>query len=90
MIHLLVFFLKEIMLNIDFAPTFVELAGLSPPVDMDGMSMTKVLMEKGNKSISFRDTFLVEHVGEYTKTIPGCPNLYNQDVMVSQQIVVIQ
>ncbi|XP_064600043.1 N-acetylglucosamine-6-sulfatase-like [Liolophura sinensis] len=73
---------EEIMLNIDFAPTFVELAGLSPPVDMDGMSMAKVLMDKSNKSLSFRDTFLVEHVGEYTINIPGCPNLYNQDVMI--------
>ena len=49
---------QQIAANIDFAPTFVELAGLDPPEDVDGRSLVSVL--KG-EPVPWRDDVLIEH-----------------------------
>jgi len=48
-----------IALNIDFAPTFAELAGIEPFVPVDGRSLLPLL--SGASGVGWRGDFLVEH-----------------------------
>ena len=54
--------INEVVANIDIAPTFLELARLNVPVDMDGKSYLPIL--RGDK-IDWRDTILYEYYWEY-------------------------
>lgn len=49
-------------LNIDLAPTFLDLAGAPIPADMDGESLKPVLM--GETPLKYQYEFLVEYFGE--------------------------
>lgn len=52
---------KEIVLNIDFAPTFLDIAGVKVPDFMDGRSILPLLRKSNSgKKIAWRDTFLIE------------------------------
>ncbi|XP_076255115.1 extracellular sulfatase Sulf1 isoform X3 [Rhynchophorus ferrugineus] len=56
--------LNEIVLNIDLAPTFLHMAGVDPPSNMDGRSiMPLFLLPKKKKRIKWPDTFLIESSG---------------------------
>ncbi|CAG0883629.1 unnamed protein product [Darwinula stevensoni] len=59
--------IPNIVLNIDLAPTFLDIAGVLPPSHMDGKSFYKVLLRSGRYSrnqelspVNWRDTFLIE------------------------------
>lgn len=54
---------SEFVLNIDIAPTLIELAGLTPGLHIQGKSILPVL--KG-ESESWRNSFLIEHISEET------------------------
>lgn len=54
--------ITEMVQNIDFAPTFLELAGVKPPADMQGVSLVPLLM--GQKPGDWRDA-LYYHYYEY-------------------------
>ncbi|CAN7998422.1 unnamed protein product, partial [Ixodes hexagonus] len=70
--------IKEIVLNIDLAPTFLDIAGVEIPEHMDGKSIFPILTDAfasrtaGNNQIDtkrkkpWRDTFLIER-GKVTK-----------------------
>lgn len=79
------------MLNIDLAPTFLDIAGVANAVEMDGVSFLPLL----NATASVTDTlhatpsrsdwgrqFLLEHSGESEIRVPGCAHLDNQQVGV--------
>lgn len=53
------------MLNIDLAPTFLDIAGVDPPAHMDGRSVVKLLHHRPNKrrKLKWPDTFLIESSG---------------------------
>ncbi|KAK3580927.1 hypothetical protein CHS0354_008219 [Potamilus streckersoni] len=67
---------EQIILNIDFSPTFIELTGGQIPKDIDGISMVPIL--KKNTSTPLQNIFLVEHYGEYEMAISGCPQYKDQ------------
>ncbi|XP_063850831.1 extracellular sulfatase Sulf-1-like isoform X2 [Scylla paramamosain] len=59
---------NNIALNIDLAPTFLDIAGVKPPAHMDGRSLLPVLSSTWNnseESLSWRDSFLVESSGRH-------------------------
>ena len=54
--------ITEMVQNIDYAPTFLELAGAPIPSDIQGMSMMPLL--RGDKNVKWRDA-LYYHFHEY-------------------------
>jgi len=50
--------IEEMVLNIDFAPTLMDYAGISVPEDMDGRSMRQLL---AGESLQWREDFLYEY-----------------------------
>lgn len=54
----------EIVLNVDLAPTFLDIAGVTVPPHMDGKSFLPLMVERP-KNIKYKwpDTFLIESSG---------------------------
>lgn len=59
--------MKDMVLNIDFSPTFLDIAGVNIPKDMDGSSIMKLFRKtkdgrqfKRRVNVQWRDTFLIE------------------------------
>ncbi len=50
---------EDMVSNVDFAPTFLECAGVTPPADMQGRSMMPIL--KGTHPEDWRKTFYYEY-----------------------------
>jgi N-acetylglucosamine-6-sulfatase len=64
---------SQMALNNDLAPTFADLAGVTPPSFVDGRSLAPLL--SANSPASWRTAFLVEHMSSeeeypYVKAIP--------------------
>lgn len=56
--------MDEIVLNIDLAPTFLDMGGVPTPTHMDGKSILP-LLRNGNRNARSKwpDTFLIESSG---------------------------
>jgi len=67
--------LDQVVLNVDIAPTILELAGVKPPEQMQGRSLVPLL--KGKKP-EWRTEFLYEHPFEH-KTIAKTVAVRTQD-----------
>ena len=54
--------IQDIVLNIDLAPTFLDIGNAKVPGAMDGRSVLKLLESYASKSkkLNWRETFLVE------------------------------
>jgi arylsulfatase A-like enzyme len=63
--------IKEMVLNIDLAPTIVELAGLRVPPEMQGRSLQTLVSEE---TPEWRSDFFYEHLFEHPR-IPPCEAL---------------
>ena len=59
------------ILNVDFAPTILELAGMKKPKDMDGVSFLPLL--KGEKT-DWRKSFVYEYYWE--RPFPHTPTVF--------------
>ncbi len=62
--------LDEMVLNIDLAPTFLDLAGVPVPAEMQGRSWRLLL---AGKAADWRNSFLAEYFRE--NAFPGTPTL---------------
>jgi N-acetylglucosamine-6-sulfatase len=58
----------EMVLNIDIAPTFLDLAGVSPPEEMEGKSFKPLLM---GEDIPWRESFLYEYFKDFPYNVPS-------------------
>ena len=75
---------QEVALNIDFAPTFADIAGHRNLSNIDGITLMPILHPNSNRTQPLRQAFLVEHQGEYTAMPHGCPQYKGQDMNVSK------
>jgi len=57
---------QALIQNIDYAPTFMELAGLQVPVDMQGRSLVPVLRRSGVAPANWRKSLYYAYYGERT------------------------
>ena len=62
---------EEVVANIDLAPTFLELAGLKTPANMDGQSYLPIL--RGEKT-AWRNNLMYEYYWEYA--FPQTPTMH--------------
>ncbi len=68
---------KHIVMNVDMAPTMLDLAGLKPPANVQGMSIVPLL--KGNPK-GWRTTFLSEYFLEATNPrVPSWHTVRNEE-----------
>ncbi|ROT83579.1 Extracellular sulfatase SULF-1-like protein [Penaeus vannamei] len=57
--------INKIALNVDLAPTFLDIAGIKPPPHMDGRSLLPLLKSDQPDYVTWRDSFLVESSGRH-------------------------
>lgn len=61
---------KALIQNIDYAPTFLQMAGLTIPGDMQGRSLLPVLKDQGKAPADWRTGIYYAYYGENTHSVP--------------------
>eukprot|EP01083_Nonionella_stella_P013728 38622_1 len=69
-----------VALNIDIAPTLIDIAGGSVPSYMDGMSLTAYLSEDTMDAKNIKQQFLVEYYGEIANKTTGLFGPYDHPI----------
>ncbi|MGB3713691.1 MAG: sulfatase/phosphatase domain-containing protein [Candidatus Promineifilaceae bacterium] len=59
---------SEMVLNIDYGPTILDLAGLPIPEHIQGSSIRPLLMEE---EVPWRDSFIYEYVKDFPYNVPA-------------------
>ncbi len=74
--------LEHLAMNIDFAPTFAELAGAAAPSFVDGRSLVPLLKNNPPSPASWRQAALIEHKEDSTSIrIPDYQGLRKPDLL---------
>lgn len=60
---------KALIQNIDYAPTFLDIAGAPVPDDMQGVSLVPVLNAAGKAPANWRDAIYYQYSGEWTHSV---------------------
>lgn len=55
--------------NIDYAPTFLEMAGIEPPAEIQGTSIMPLLKDQGRVPNDWRDAIYYTYYGERTHAV---------------------
>lgn len=61
---------KALIQNIDYAPTFLDAAGLPIPADIQGRSLVPILAHEGKIPDNWRDAIYYAYYGEKTHQVP--------------------
>ena len=60
---------EALIQNIDYAPTFLDVAGAEVPTDMQGVSLVPVLKSEGKAPADWREAIYYEYSGEQTHAV---------------------
>lgn len=60
---------KALIQNIDYAPTFLDIAGAPIPDDMQGKSLVPILKNEGKTSVGWRAAIYYQYSGERTHAV---------------------
>jgi len=68
---------KTMIQNIDYAPTFLEVAGAPIPHDIQGKSLLPILKNEGKAPTDWRSAIYYEYSGEYTHSVAAHDGVRN-------------
>jgi N-acetylglucosamine-6-sulfatase len=68
---------KAMIQNIDYAPTFLEIAGAPIPNDIQGKSLLPILKNEGKATADWRNAVYYEYSGEYTHSVAAHDGVRN-------------
>lgn len=63
--------------NIDYAPTFLDIAGVTVPADIQGKSLVPVLKNEGRAPADWRSAIYYEYSGEWTHNVAAHDGVRN-------------
>lgn len=73
------FIFKDLVSLVDLAPTFLDIAGIRTPSDMDGLTL---LPRMHNHNPISRPYLVIEHIGEHGNP-KECPGYHGMGMFVS-------